>query len=783
MFEKDLDLLEFPRVRDIIAGHCAFSGSRSLALSLEPSTDIDFIKARLEESAEARKVLELEPGFSVYGLTDISEETRYASLGRVLEPKILSEIRSSLAILRRLKFKFREITEETPRLQGIATEIGDFSHLEKGLDRAISPEGDLLPNASDKLSSLRHRLRAKRAEVGEKLQSFINSDATRRYIQEPIITEREGRFSIAVKAEHKGEIKGIIHDVSNTGATVFVEPFAALELGNEFKELEIEEAREIERILTELSALVGAVSDGIETSLDAAAHIDLALAKGHYAIRTRSREAAIFKPSASEPAVVRLDTARHPLLGGTAVPLSVELGRDFSIMVITGPNTGGKTVALKTIGLLSLMTQAGLPIPAGENTRLPVFKSVFADIGDEQSVQEALSTFSGHMSNIARILNNVSSSSLVLLDELGASTDPQEGSALARAILTHLKSSGVLAAATSHYTDLKVFAHVTPGLENASFDFDPETLNPTYHLTLGMPGGSNAIATAARFGLPGSVIETSRHLLAEGARQLEELLTELQAEKRRVEDLQKLLACEKDTLQRQNKSLAVELTRLKEEKQSILRAARDAIIEEAAVLEKELRQARTALERERSQAAVTNAREVSGLVRGRLKQGIWRSEAGIAAVEDATIGTGDRVWLKAAEIEATVIAVNEKSDQVGVAAGPLHFKLRRDGLTKLSGEPARTPQAAVRVISSGKSVGLELDLRGKRADDIESLLDEYLNDAATANLPEVRIIHGFGTGAVRAIVREQAGRHPLVRSFASAPREQGGDGATVLRLK
>jgi DNA mismatch repair protein MutS2 len=783
MFEKDLILLEFPRVREIIAGHCAFSLSRSLALALEPSIDVEQIKARLDESAEARNFLELEPSFSIYGLMDVSEEARFATLGRVLEPKKLAEIRRTLSILRHLKAKLFNRAEEAPRLHAISLEIADYGQVEKNIDKAISPEGELLPNASDKLASVRNRLRGKRAEVIDRLQQYIHSDATRRYIQEPIVTEREGRFAIAVKAEYKGEIKGIVHDVSNTGATVFVEPFAALDLGNEFKELEIEEIREIERILTELSVQIGSIADSLEISLDAAARIDLALAKGHYARRVRAREAVIYQPSTDDPAIIRLDHARHPLLGESAVPLSIDLGRDFSILVITGPNTGGKTVALKTIGLLCLMTQAGLPVPAAENTRLPVLQGVFADIGDEQSVQAALSTFSGHMSNIARILKNVSVNSLVVLDELGASTDPQEGSALARAILLHLKTIGALGAATSHYTDLKVFAHVTPGLQNASFDFDPETLTPTYRLTIGMPGGSNAIATAARFGLPSDIIDSARGFLAEGARQLEELLTELQTEKKRLEDLDKVLSREKENLLLQNKTLANKLKTLNVEKQSILQQARDTIVEEVAALQKDLKLARAALERENSRAALTNAKEVSDRVRNRLKQGVWQIQTENTAAQDETIGMGDRVWLKEAEIDAVVIAVNNKNDQIEVAAGPLKFTLGRQGLTKSTTGVARTPETKVQIRSAGRSVGLELDLRGKRADDIESLLDEYLNDATAANIPEVRIIHGFGTGAVRSIVRELAGKHPLVGSYSSAPRDQGGDGATILRLK
>lgn len=783
MFEKDFALLEFPRIREIVSGYCSFTMSRSLALELVPSSELDQIRLRLTESAEARRLLELEPGFSAYGLSDISEPARYAALGRILEPKILAEIRKSLGLLRRLKSKLNETAASTPLLNQTASSIGDFAHLEKNLDKAISPEGSLLPHASEKLSLIRLRLRTKRAEVMERLHDFIQSENTRRYIQEPIITEREGRFAIPVKAEHKGEIKGIVHDVSNSGATVFVEPFAALDLGNEFKELEIEEMREVERILTDLSAQVGAQAPAIENSLGAAAKIDFALAKAQYAKHAGAREVEVYQPSATDPAVIQLDSARHPLLGASAVPLSIELGKTYSILVITGPNTGGKTVALKVIGLLCLMTQAGLPIPTGEKTRLPIFKRIFADIGDEQSVQAALSTFSGHMSNIARILNNLEEQSLVLLDELGASTDPQEGSAIARAILLHLLAKGAIGGATSHFTDLKVFAHVTPGMENASFDFDPQTLAPTYHLTLGMPGGSNAIVTAARFGIPAEVISQAEAMLTEGTRQLEQLLAELQAEQKRLIDIEKTMEREKELLQKQNRTLALELKTLGEEKRTIIQQARDNVIEEVAALQKELKQARNALERQKSEEVLVMARNVSDGVRERLKRGIWKvPDLDKPDTDEGQLAVGDRVWLKEAEVEAVVLSQNERTGQVEVSSGPLRFKLGREGVTRLNGK-LKDPRPVVQVRSSGKTARLELDLRGRRAEEIAPLLDEFLDDAAGANLLEVRVIHGHGTGALRNVVRELAAKHLLVASVSAAPRDQGGDGATILHLK
>ncbi|MDV2989377.1 MAG: endonuclease MutS2 [Dehalogenimonas sp.] len=783
MQDKDLSLLEFPRIREIIAEFCHFELSRALVLKLLPSTDVDWIEARLAESAEARRILQHEPGLSAYGLSDVTEPLRFAHLGRGLEGKVLAEIRRNIGVLRQLKSGIGDTSADTPRLAAIAENIAGFSTLEKTMDRIITADGELQPGASPELLNIRNRLRAKRDEMTAKLQNLIQSEATRHYIQEPIITEREGRFSLAVKAEYKGEIKGIVHDISNSGATVFLEPFTALETGNEFKELEIMEAREIERILRELSAAVGNHAAAIISGLRAAAEIDYALAKARYAHQVKALEAAVYSNSSSEKGIIHLNNARHPLIGDSAIPLSIEIGKDFSIIVITGPNTGGKTVALKTLGLLSAMTQAGLPIPAESGSRLPVFSGIFADIGDEQSVQEALSTFSGHMNNIARIINLAKDGSLILLDELGASTDPQEGSALARAILLHLQVLGALGAVTSHFTDLKVFAHVTQGLQNASFEFDPDTLKPTYRLTLGSPGGSNAIATAARYGIPPTIIETARGLLSGGGRRLEELLNVLQEEKQRLEDQQKLISRERISLHNRQQILQTELSRLHDEKTGIIQTARDTIVEEISQLQKELRLARNTLEKERSTAALNQAKTISENVRTRLKQGIFSEISNEVAPDNELLKTGDRVWLKEAEIEADVVSVNDKTGQIEVSAGSLRFKLERQGVVKTNGISGKRPDTKVRILSAGKQIGIELDLRGKRADDIETLLDEYLNNAATANLPEVRVIHGYGTGVLRDIVRQQAARHPLVGNFFSAPRDQGGDGATVIRLK
>ena len=780
---KDLELLEFPRICEIIAGYCSFSMSREMAASLSPSTDIDEILLWLRESAEARELIEEDGSISVTGIEDIRNYAVAASRGQILDPKTLSLIRTSLQVMRILRTKITEHQDLFPMLCKYAFDISDFTPIEKAIDHAISPEGEILPNASAKLMSIRHNQQIKKAALMNTLQGLISTGTQQHYIQEPIITEREGRYVIPVKSECRRDINGIVHDVSNSGATLFVEPLQTLELGNALKEEQIEEKREIERILTEISELIGSVSGDILDSIEATAAIDLALAKAHFARRFRAKEAIVYKPDESLPPVIKLDSAHHPLLGDSAVPLSLEIGSDFSILTITGPNTGGKTVALKTIGLLCLMTQAGLPIPAESTSRLPVLNGIYADIGDEQSIQHTLSTFSWHMSNISRILKKMHGYNLILLDELGASTDPNEGSALARAILLHILASHSLAVITTHYTDLKVFAHVTPGLQNASFDFDPETMNPTYKLTLGTPGGSNAIATAAHFGLPSEVISTARSSLQEGSRQLEELLTNLQQEKQRLETLSRELSEEKSTYLRQNKELTTELKKFREEKQRLMQNARDSIIEEVSRLERELKTISAALRKEKSQNAIKNARQTSQSVRQQMREGILSEEEEPLPEDDSIIAVGDNVLIKEVGVKARVISINDKTGQVEVATGSMSFKTDRDGLLKLSGDEVKDKTYQVQVQIPFKQMSMELDLRGKRADEVEVLLDNYLNDAAVNNLKRVRIVHGYGTGTVRSIVRDMASHHPLVKNFETVPAGEGGDGVTVINLR
>jgi len=779
---KDLALLEFPAVRDIVAGHSTFPLSRNLALALTPSDDINAIEAALSASAQAGFLLAAEPSLSASGLEDISPDARAAALGKTLDTKTIARVRTSLEILRLLRARIIPYRERAPILAVRASAIGDFSQVINAITRAIAPNGELLPNSSPKLEALRHRAQDTRNALVNNLKSFIAADTERRYIQEPIITEREGRYVIAVKSERRGDVAGIVHDISNTGATIFIEPWQTLESGNALKELRIEELREIERILAEISELIGKASHKIDASLEAAAAIDLELAKARYAKLSESTEAEVYAPSAEHAPVIRLVNARHPLLGTCATPLDLELGKDFSILMITGPNTGGKTVALKTIGLLCLMTQAGIPIPADAGTRLPVLNGIFADIGDEQSIQKTMSTFGWHMSNISRILRDAKGACLALLDELGSSTDPQEGAALARAIIRQMLNRQILGMITTHYTELKLFAHSTQGLQNASFDFDPRTLKPTYHLTLGTPGGSNAIATAASFNLPPEVIAEARDSLSQSAREMEDLLTELKTERVRLEELTQSMKAEKELLNSRSAELERELKKLNLERQRLIQDARDNLVAEISSLQKDIKLAATALRHEYSDEAVSNARQTTHATRERLSKILSAAEISPKPSNDTAIAVGDSVWLVEFGVEASVTSINERNDLLEAVSGPLHFQVSRESVSKTN-----TPKSTI--VSRRKNQPLlknappELDLRGRRAEEIVPLLDNYLGDAALSGRQSVRIIHGFGTGTVRAIIREQAANHPLVKSFRPATRDDGGDGATIIELK
>jgi DNA mismatch repair protein MutS2 len=785
MDNKSLEMLEFPRIKEILASYASFSASRELAAALEPQQDLARISLLLQQTAEARQLLALDRGFAVGSVTDIRDKAKLAALEGILDPLSLVEVQQTLAALHELCRYLKSVAADFPLLWNIAGGIVELRQIEKDIAACLDPAGEVLDTASPALAAIRQQLRETRGQILERLEGIIRSPRGSRILQEDVITEREGRYVILVKVENRHDIKGIVHDISNTGATVFMEPTATVGLGNALRELVIEERREVERVLRLLSAEVGAHSDDIIRSIELVAEIDLIIAKARYAGRINAVEPAIIEPGSRAgrdmAGFIKLIQARHPLLGDKAVPFSLELGRDFSGLVVTGPNTGGKTVTLKTIGLLSVMAQAGMPIPAAAESCLPLFDGVFADIGDEQSIEQTLSTFSWHMGNIIRIIRSATGRSLVLLDELGTSTDPAEGSALARAILRYFLARGTLTVATTHYSDLKAFAHATEGLENASLEFDPATLAPTYHLTVGLPGGSNAMATAARLGLLPEIIQDARGMLTAGSQELETLLANLMAEKQKIASLQKELAAERDDFARRNAALDGELQRLKTEERRAIQEARDAIVREAAELHKEIREAAAVLRRMKTSAGIEKARKSLARVREQLDKDTWQTRvAATPEVDTGTIKIGDTVRIREAGLTATVLSVSEDTGEIEVQSGRTKMRLGLDSVVKVMAPPEVATPADVR--PTVRRVSRELDLRGKRADEVEPVLDIYLNDAVRADMPEVRIVHGIATGTVRNIVREILAAHPLVKSFRPGERDEGGDGATVVRL-
>jgi DNA mismatch repair protein MutS2 len=787
MDDKSLQLLEFPQIRENLASHTSFLPSRELALKLEPLTNYDQISLLLKQSAEGRHLLTIEPNFSIGGIYDIREIVKLASLGKILESQNLLDVQYTLATFSYLRNRLARLDKDFPLLWNFAKDIIELSELEHDLSVCFTPDGEIRDDASPKLSNVRQQLKSVRAELLIHLQSIISSSRWQKAIQEPIITEREGRYVIPVKVEAKSEVRGIIHDLSNTGATIFVEPWVTIDAGNSLRALEIEERHEIERILLSLSNRIGTHASDILQNIRLIAELDLILAKAKYARKINAFEPTVIAPDENgvRKATLKLIEARHPLLPLKAVPLSVEIGNDFSILVITGPNTGGKTVALKTIGLLSLMVQTGLPIPAAPESTLPIFDNVFADIGDEQSIAQTLSTFSWHITNLVRIVKQVTSNSLVLLDELGTSTDPAEGSALARSLLMYFSNHRTMVIATTHFSDLKAFAHKTPGLQNASLDFDPVTLSPTYHLTVGIPGGSNALATALRFGLPEEIITSARNMLSHGSQELESLLSDLVNEKQKVQSLSTYIEREKVVLEKKNSELENELSKIKSEERRIISEIRDNIMRESADLFKDIRQASAELRKEKSKGKIEEAKRILSSVQNKLKSETFTMPPGEVNEEDK-INEGDTVWFNEGNIIGTVLSISYDIRQVDLQVGQARLRVGLDNITKATRSKSPqtlTTEPMVLTATEKRKVPMELDLRGKRAEEINELVDGYLDDAAVANLGRVRIIHGHGTGVVRQIVREILSSHPLIKSYRPGERGEGGDGVTVANLK
>jgi len=784
--EKVLHTLEFDKTREHLANFTSFSAGRALALSLVPATSYEEVATLQQETSEARKLLEARPNFSLGGARDVSASAHKAGLGGILAAEDFQDIQATLAVARSVRGVLGRLEGPYPLLSGIAAQITELPHLEAEIERTFDARSEVKDSASVMLARIRSEARQAHDRLRERLNEIINSQTWSHYIQEPIVTLRGGRYVVPVKADFKGAVRGIVHDVSGSGATIFVEPLAVVDLGNRWRELVAEEEKEIERILRRLSGLVGAESEAIVRNVECLARIDLALAKAKYANSLRATE-----PELARGGALRLNAARHPLLTGSVVPITAEVGGGFTVLVVTGPNTGGKTVALKSVGLLTLMAQAGLHIPTLDGSRVPVYRGIYADIGDEQSIEQSLSTFSSHMGNIIQVLKEVDGESLVLLDELGAGTDPAEGSALARAILSHLLERSVTTVVTTHHSELKAYAQVTPGVQNASVEFDEVSLSPTYKLTMGLPGRSNAMAIAARLGLSPAIIEDARGMMTQGQVQVDALLSQIREERDKAAALREAAEKEKDEAARLKQEIAAQLNALDLEKGDLLAQAREAVEEEVRALRERLR--RVAAEIQASALAQRGvpkdlAQELASVEEG-LRKAPWRDESTgrVAAETHTRLEAGATVWIPAFNRHGEVISGPNDEGAVEVHVGPLRAKLRAEQVEPRAGGIPRQEQTPVRTPSlvgarDEEPPGLEVHLRGMRVEEALEKLDRYLNDAFLAGLRSVRVVHGKGTGTLRQVVREVLSGHPLVKSYRPAERNEGGEGVTVAEL-
>ena len=817
MEERYLETLELNKVLEQLAGHASFSVSHEKALALRPAAGMTEVLRRQTATHEARRLLDLKPNFSIGGARDIRPQLQRASVGALLTPEELLLVVSTIASSRIVRGTISKLGDQLPTLEEVTLPIGFHDDLEREIRRAISDTGEVVDSASPALAGIRMELRRSHERLMSKLNEIVTSPSYRQALQEPIVTQRAGRYVVPVKADFKGQIKGIVHDQSASGATVFMEPLVVVDLANRWRQLQIDEEHEIERILRQLGGLVGRDSEALERTLEAVAEMDLFLAQAKLAETMRAESPVLIElsqrrrgdgetgrrgdtetrrhgdtenpePRTQNPEpIVRLINARHPLLSGHVVPITVELGGDFDVLVITGPNTGGKTVALKTVGLLCLMAQCGLQLPADEHSVVGVFRAVYADIGDEQSIEQSLSTFSSHVTRIVDILGKADSQSLVLLDELGAGTDPQEGSALARSILSHLLERQVPAIATTHYSELKSFAHTTPRVENASVEFDLETLSPTYKLSIGLPGRSNALAIATRLGMGQEIIEGAKQLLEPADLEIEGLLAQLQTDREQAREARAEAERLREQTRAQRARLNAELADLDDRKQAVLERAHEQSEQELAALRQKVQQVtrkleRVQTEREAASSVAAVAQQVEGLRPLRVPRQRRQRKEAMPAQE---LKIGQNVYLASLQTVGVVSSLPDDRGEVEVQVGNLRTRVKARDLARTDQpQPATPPSSDItyRFHQEAPDISIQLDLRGRRPQEAEEELDRYLNDAYLYGLKVVRIIHGKGTGALRQAVRQQLATSPLVRHFEPAEPRDGGDGATVVSL-
>lgn len=793
LYKKSLHTLELPRVLEKLTEHAVSERAKERCLALLPQEHVDDVVHELTQTSDAKKLIGLRGAPSFSGIRDVAGSLSRAERGGSLNCKELLDVASLLKTARMTRGYFGDDGNLKTSLDTLFASLSANKYLEDAINGAIISEEEISDRASVALSDIRRKMRAANGKIREVLQKMISSPTQSKLLQEPIITQRSGRYVVPVRSEHKSEVSGLVHDISSSGATLFIEPMPVVSLNNDLRELEAKEKKEIERILAELSASVAEFSNTITQDFELLVNLDFIFAKAKlsYAMDADS-------PEVNDKGQVTLKRARHPLLDKkTTVPVSIRLGLDFDTLIITGPNTGGKTVALKTIGLLNIMAQCGLHIPCDCGSSISVFSSIFADIGDEQSIEQSLSTFSSHMTNIVGILEQADHHSLILFDELGAGTDPVEGAALAVSIIEYARALGAKIAATTHYTELKSFALTTNRVENASCEFDVETLKPTYKLLIGVPGKSNAFAISKRLGLPEHIIEDAKKLIDSEDQRFDEILAKLEDKRSKLEEeltIAERKRREAEEIHRRAEEFdaSIEkdrdraLERAKAEATRVIanaRATADEVFEELDDIRKKRQKQENYQQVNEARAAMRKSlndaeRELDSLGR--------KKKAPKAEPLKRPLKVGDTVELLSLGTKATVLSLPDKSGNLQVQAGILkvNIKLSEIKLIEETGDKTvadfvAKKQAELRNIA----VKSEVDLRGMMPEEAESVLERYIDTAFLAKLNTVTIIHGKGTGVLRRTVQDHLKHNRHVKSFRLGMYGEGETGVTVVELR
>ncbi len=769
--------LEFDKIQAMLGKLTYFAGGLEHVKNMSPSSDYELVNKRLDETEEAMEFLRYkEPNF-LNNLNLIDKQVKKAKIHGLLTAAELMDI---YYLLNAARFAQKNINlAQYEQLGLLVSTIETNFDLEKRIFNTISEDGRVRDDATTELKNIRNQINTYRNRIRDYLQNYIRSEYNQKMLQDTLITERDGRYVIPVKQEYRNEVRGIIHDESASGSTVFIEPISVVEHNNKIRSLQLDEKREIEKILSDLSQEVAIFADQLSHNSQILSILDYIFARARLAYKQNA-----FRPEINEKGIIEINRGKHPLIGDGAVPLNVELGRKFDTLVITGPNTGGKTVALKTIGLLSLMAMCGLFIPARENSKISIFKHIYVDIGDEQSIEQSLSTFSSHMKNIIDILKQADSESLVLLDELGAGTDPVEGAALARIILEELRNKNSKVVVSTHQSELKNYAYQTARVENACVEFDPVSLKPTYELTIGTPGQSNAFEIAARLGLGKHLVDKAKEIVPETDREISKMIRELKESRYEYNTLIRQLELEREKLELDKNNLAEEKSSFDQEKDVIIRKAR----EEADLYLKQVRaEADLAIEKLKATLKKQNKTlkwheiEQNRQELKRVSQSIPKVKEAKPSHTSSEVNLGDYVYIKSIGQKGYVLEI--MPDEIIVQAGILKINVKKHDVSLT--ESPEEKQSHIRTntfLSKAKNINKEIDLRGKLAHEAISEVEKYLEDANLVGLDSVLIIHGKGTGALRKAVREHLREHRYVKNYRDGLYNEGGHGVTVVEL-